>query len=91
MFPIHVRIFPFRWRLYCNGCAVDRSDYIGKTGYLCKLRFDVCLVCCIIWKPYIGYLAEMRMIPFKTAGMAQSSIYLSLGQMSCVALKICNV
>ena len=48
VFPIHVRIFPFRWRLYCNVCAVDRSDYIGKTGYLCKLRFDVCLVYCII-------------------------------------------
>ena len=54
-----------------NGCAVDRSDYIGKTGYLCKLRFDVCLVYCIIRKPYIGYLGEMRMIPFKTAGMAR--------------------
>ena len=69
VFPIYVRIFPFRWRLYCNVCAVDCPDYIRKTGYLCKLRFDVCLVYCIIW--YRIYLAEMRLIPFKTAEMAR--------------------
>ena len=63
MFPIYVHV-----PLYSNMCAVDRSDYIGKTGYHCKLPFDVCLFNGIIWKPYID---EMRMIPFKTAGMAQ--------------------
>ena len=76
VFPIHVRIFPFRWRLYCNVCAVDRSDHIGKTGYLCKLCFDVCLIYCIIWKPYIGYLAEMLMIPFNE--WRGSELYISI-------------
>ena len=34
-------------------CVCSRSLRLHwENGYLCKLRFDVCLVYCIIWKPY---------------------------------------
>ena len=51
MFPINIHIFPFRWRLYSG--ALHRSDNLGKTGYRCRLRFDVSLVNCVLWEPYI--------------------------------------
>jgi len=57
----------FRWCLYSNMCAVDRSDYIRKTHYCCKLLFG--------WSPAsygdVKYLVYKRMIPCHTAAFAQ--------------------
>lgn len=74
MFPIHICKFFFRWCLYSNVCAVNRPDYIRKTVYRCKLRFNVWLVNCIVWEPY---LVDMRMI---TTGLFLSDLSVPFGK-----------
>ena len=39
-----------QWRLYSNVCAVENSDYIGKTRSRFKLLLNVGLFNCIVWE-----------------------------------------
>lgn len=62
------QIHPVIVLLYCSHvCAVDSSDNVRKTGCRCKLRFNVGL----FRYGNLIYLADMRIIPSHTAGMAR--------------------